>query len=109
MIRGPIQRQEQAITSRLFGGGAGWYFGSDLAWQRNAACARTDDPEKFFPNGGRPSNQPKRLCAGCPVRDECLDWAISHEEQGMWGGLTKVERDRLVASRLALPFMKETK
>ena len=38
----------------------------------------------------------KALCAGCPIRDDCLARAIKHDEQhGIWGGLTPDERNRL--------------
>jgi len=46
-------------------------------WRRNARCAYVDNElvEKFFP-AGRPSSEPKVLCQGCPVRQECLDFAL---------------------------------
>lgn len=91
-------------------GATGWQFGPDVAWQLRAACAKADQPNQFFPGGGRPSNRGKKLCAGCPVRDECLDWALVHEEEGIWGGLTEKERARLLLSRLPFAFTtKETK
>lgn len=38
----------------------------------------------------------KAICRGCPVRDQCLSWALSTGEQwGIWGGHTSAERDRL--------------
>lgn len=99
------------ITEMMQGSGdTGWYFGTDLAWQTRAACGKAAEPEQFFPEGGRPSNRgKKKFCAGCPVREQCLDWALVHEEQGIWGGLTEKERERLVLSRLPLPFNRETK
>lgn len=40
--------------------------------------------------------QAKRLCAMCPVTDECLDFAMRHKEKfGVWGGKTERERMRL--------------
>lgn len=36
--------------------------------------------------------QAKQLCEGCPVRAECLQWALDHEEFGVWGGTTEEER-----------------
>jgi WhiB family redox-sensing transcriptional regulator len=40
--------------------------------------------------------QAKRVCARCPVRDECLDYALRvHEELGIWGGLDAPERRAL--------------
>ena len=38
----------------------------------------------------------KRICADCPVRQECLDYAMRvHEPFGIWGGLTEAERRQL--------------
>lgn len=37
----------------------------------------------------------KRICAGCPVQTNCLEWAVKHEESGIWGGTTERERERL--------------
>lgn len=36
--------------------------------------------------------QAKQVCADCWVRVECAEWAIHHEGDGMWGGLTPMER-----------------
>lgn len=88
-------------------GATGWWFGTDLAWQKKAACAKADRPDQFFPGGGRPSNKSKETCAGCTVREQCLDWALVNEEQGIWGGLTEAERVKLVLARL--PFSITTK
>jgi len=39
----------------------------------------------------------KRVCAACPVRQECLDYALRVREPfGIWGGLNETERRRLV-------------
>lgn len=35
----------------------------------------------------------------CPVRFECLDHALAVREQGVWGGTTEKERDRIRRSR----------
>lgn len=38
----------------------------------------------------------KQLCAACPVREGCLEYALEHDEKdGIWGGLTPEERDDL--------------
>lgn len=48
-----------------------------LAWRNDAACGKASEEqlEKFFPSG-RPAHEPKTFCAGCPVRDECLEFAL---------------------------------
>lgn len=40
----------------------------------------------------------KAVCRACPVRQECLAYALAnHEKHGVWGGLTWEERKHLVA------------
>lgn len=64
-------------------------------WQDKALCAETD-PEAFFPEKGGSTRDAKRICAGCEVRDECLQYALEHDERfGIWGGLSERERRRL--------------
>lgn len=67
----------------------------DDQWQERALCAQTD-PEAFFPEKGGSTREAKRICLGCEVRDECLDYALAHDERfGIWGGLSERERRRL--------------
>ncbi|QDP77965.1 WhiB family transcriptional regulator [Nocardia otitidiscaviarum] len=64
-------------------------------WQERALCAQTD-PEAFFPEKGGSTREAKRICSGCEVRDECLEYALAHDERfGIWGGLSERERRRL--------------
>lgn len=64
-------------------------------WQDDAACAQVD-PELFFPEQGGSAVEPRRLCGSCPVRAECLAFALSRDEKfGIWGGLTARERNAL--------------
>ncbi len=72
-------------------------FGSDdpPEWQEQALCAQTD-PEAFFPEKGGSTREAKRICTGCEVRTECLEYALAHDERfGIWGGLSERERRRL--------------
>ena len=67
----------------------------DDQWQERALCAQTD-PEAFFPEKGGSTREAKRICLGCEVKDECLDYALAHDERfGIWGGLSERERRRL--------------
>jgi WhiB family redox-sensing transcriptional regulator len=64
-------------------------------WQDRALCAQTD-PEAFFPEKGGSTREAKKICLGCEVRSECLEYALAHDERfGIWGGLSERERRRL--------------
>ena len=61
-------------------------------WAAYAAC-RTADPDLFFPGPDGDTAAAVTICRGCPVLDECRDWALgTRMRYGVWGGLT--ERDR---------------
>lgn len=67
----------------------------ELSWQERALCAQTD-PEAFFPEKGGSTREAKRVCLSCEVRQECLEYALAHDERfGIWGGLSERERRRL--------------
>ena len=69
----------------------------DQNWRLRAAC-RDVDSELFFPEGNRgpaleSMARAKQICAACPVRARCLDWALTHgAHHGVWGGRTEDER-----------------
>ncbi len=64
-------------------------------WQEQALCAQTD-PEAFFPEKGGSTREAKRICVGCDVKQECLEFALTNDERfGIWGGLSERERRRL--------------
>lgn len=66
-----------------------------VAWQENALCAQTD-PEAFYPEKGGSTREAKRICQGCEVRAECLEYALAHDERfGIWSGLVERERRNL--------------
>ncbi len=66
-----------------------------LAWQSDALCAQTD-PEAFFPEKGGSTRDAKRICTGCEVRAQCLEYALANDERfGIWGGLSERERRKL--------------
>lgn len=62
----------------------------------DALCAQTD-PELFFPEKGKDNRRAKQVCAACPVRRQCAEWALSSPEhlEGIWGGLSVNERKAL--------------
>ena len=81
----------------------------DDLWQAKAAC-RGPQSAVFFP----PSHferkdekeareaRAKAICAACPVRRPCLDYALRiREPHGIWGGLNEVERKQVLARQLS--------
>ncbi len=65
------------------------------SWKDEALCAETD-PEAFFPEKGGSTREAKKICTGCEVRAECLEFALANDERfGIWGGLSERERRRL--------------
>ncbi|CAL9279508.1 MULTISPECIES: WhiB family transcriptional regulator [unclassified Streptomyces] len=69
-------------------------------WRQSAAC-RDEDPELFFPVGTSgpavmQAEEAKRICARCPVREQCLQWALdAGQDFGVWGGTSEDERRTL--------------
>lgn len=62
------------------------------AWRIYAAC-RAHPDVNFFPRQGESTARPKAVCASCPVREVCLQVAITNgDHHGIWGG--KSERER---------------
>jgi hypothetical protein len=50
----------------------------------------------FFPSRGESAEPARQICARCPVRQQCLDYALSHGiVHGIWGGLTERNRRTL--------------
>ena len=73
------------------------------SWRDFAAC-RGVDPAVFHPDDEEDkefaAEEAKAICAGCPVREVCLEHAIAvREKHGVWGGLTARERRRLIRRR----------
>lgn len=65
-------------------------------WAAYAAC-RDADPDAFFPVSEEEAGPAIRVCNGCPVKDECLDWALdTRVRYGIWGGTTERDRRRLL-------------
>jgi WhiB family redox-sensing transcriptional regulator len=68
-----------------------------MRWLERALCTG-EDPELFFPIGGGDEvldqvDRAKSVCARCPVRPECLEWAlVTCQDAGVWGGLDAEER-----------------
>ena len=80
-------------------------------WTEEALCAEIGG-DIFFPKKGGSTREAKAICAQCPVRQECLDYALDYESHnhpgadtrhphGIWGGLSERERRALLRERRA--------
>lgn len=68
-------------------------------WQLLANCLG-QDPDLFFPERGASTKEAKAVCQGCEVRGDCLEYALANGEKfGIWGGLSKRERQRISRQR----------
>lgn len=66
-------------------------------WMEDALCAQVDT-ELFYPEKGGSTRNAKQTCMACPVREQCLDFALENDERhGIWGGAS--ERERRVLAR----------
>ena len=76
--------------------------GNTEPWMSRGSCLG-EDSEVFYPSVGRSdaSKAAKKVCARCPVRVRCLDFAMRHNEEfGVWGGLTARQRRSLRREKL---------
>ncbi|PQM51801.1 WhiB family transcriptional regulator [Mycolicibacter virginiensis] len=72
-------------------------------WTDQAPCAQTD-PDAFFPDKGGTTRHAKTVCRACPVRAECLQYALDNDERyGVWGGLSERELRRVRAGENVIP------
>jgi WhiB family transcriptional regulator, redox-sensing transcriptional regulator len=70
-----------------------------LTWRNRAAC-RGVDPDVFYPASDEETEVAKAICAQCPVREACLEYALANRERdGVWGGATERERRRMIRQR----------
>ena len=65
-----------------------------IRWMARAACATAPDRTIFFPERGGSLEPAYEWCRRCPVRAECLEYALSGEtnERGVWGGTSERQR-----------------
>jgi WhiB family redox-sensing transcriptional regulator len=77
--------------------------GKHMRWMDRGACNGTTDWTLFFADErakrrGLPAEVPAEIdpfCQACEVRIECLNWALEHDEEGVWGGTTLQQREAM--------------
>jgi len=68
---------------------------NDADDQPRGNCYGTDDPDLFFSNHDDDKKAAARICADCPLRNDCAAVALERGEHGIWGGTTEEQRAKL--------------
>jgi WhiB family transcriptional regulator, redox-sensing transcriptional regulator len=73
----------------------------ETEWMARGLC-RDHPPELFFPSDGVGVEVAKRICVECPVRQQCLEYALEHRiDHGVWGAASERQRRRILKARRA--------
>ena len=68
-------------------------------WMVDGKCADVP-PSVFFPSDGVGVEIARQICQTCPVKEQCLEYAIHHHiDHGVWGGASERERRRIARRR----------
>jgi len=92
-LRTPSHDSEPAVTPRPSDDD------SVTSWMSAGNC-RNYPPAVFFPSDGVGVDRARKICADCPVVDQCLEYALEHRiEHGVWGACSERERRRILKRR----------
>lgn len=70
-------------------------------WRTAALCRTLGEPDLWFPDSLRDPHldqirEAKTVCSHCPVKAQCLEWALANGvDDGIWGGLDRDEIRRI--------------
>ena len=71
----------------------------ELDWMARGRC-KDMPPSAFFPSDGVGVEVAREICRDCPVRAECLEYALANRiDHGVWGGASERERRRIARQR----------
>lgn len=71
----------------------------DTEWMAYGKCAELP-PETFFPSDGVGVQVAQAICADCPQREPCLEFALAQRiDHGVWGGTSERQRRRILKQR----------
>lgn len=62
-----------------------------LSWMHDGLCTEIGG-DLWFPEPGSNSNQAIKICNRCPVQQECLEYGLQGNFDGIYGGLTAKQR-----------------
>lgn len=78
-------------------------------WRAKGNCAdlTPEESDKYFflDRGGSPMKTRALFCDSCPVKKMCFEYAVLHDEDGIWGGAT--EKERKIVAPFLRPSLKE--
>ena len=70
-----------------------------LVWMKDGHC-RHYPPAAFFPSDGVGVDVARQICGECPVKSDCLEYALDNRiDHGVWGGCSERERRRILKRR----------
>ena len=70
--------------------------GAERDWRGLGECSTGSNPDIWFSTAGKNLREAKRLCGRCPVRKQCLAFALEESvAHGVWGGMSESERRSL--------------
>lgn len=71
----------------------------DAEWMMRGNC-QEHPPSVFFPSDGVGVEVARQICATCPVKSPCLEYALRNRiDHGVWGGASERERRRILRQR----------
>ena len=87
---------------------AALFYSGNRSWMRDAKCQQPGAPAQEFFFSQKTQAEAKKFCVGCPVLEECLEYALVEVDagqsdkllSGVWAGLTGRERAKLRKERL---------
>ncbi|MEV0948690.1 WhiB family transcriptional regulator [Rhodococcus sp. NPDC049939] len=59
---------------------------TDNRWEE-AACRGDAHPDRWFPDPSESLDYAAHVCAHCPIKDACAEYAAATRQSGVWGGL----------------------
>jgi WhiB family redox-sensing transcriptional regulator len=78
-----------------------WNPADNLNWQENSSCSKPENKKYinwFFSSNQEEKYKARNLCHECPVRKDCLQWALEHRQiWGVWGGRDEVDIRRALS------------
>jgi hypothetical protein len=75
-------------------------------WHRDALCAEIGG-NSWFPEKGDTAQDARKICVRCPVRQECLDYALENADlTGIWGATSEWERKRMRRGEEVTPYIR---